>query len=425
MKTYLAILLSFITLLHASAMAQEKVDNKIRLDSVKDVDNPFAKKLDGTKVTVIDPATIVRNLQALENKQEEEQTQQKALVNAAELTDLQAVINALKQPAQKVEYIAKEKLPLVSRPLSQYELRGVMVSFADDPSLLSQYDKFNIEDMVSSPEVVHVVQGFETLESIARLYDTSELAIEAANGLLPNESLLNGTPLIVPLSLPNAGTVTITEYYLQIAALAIESNNQVIVDKFIEQYADILQGDRFQVFDPEAAGSRYHKVMVGPYQSLDIAENKCFLIKASGGECLLREQQKGYIEQIKQEVKINPTYVAIVGIRGTNEDFLISEGERLGNGTAVVVSIFEDRLILQDGGIQSVMSMQEISAPVNNAPAPASAQAPTGPTVSCDVLLNDFSAAPEVQNLCQDDRARTVACDYLLVATRVGVQQCN
>ena len=62
MKTYLAILLSFITLLHASAMAQEKVDNKIRLDSVKDVDNPFAKKLDGTKVTVIDPATIVRNL---------------------------------------------------------------------------------------------------------------------------------------------------------------------------------------------------------------------------------------------------------------------------------------------------------------------------------------------------------------------------
>ena len=201
MKTYLAILLSFITLLHASAMAQEKVDNKIRLDSVKDVDNPFAK-LDGTKATVIDPATIVRNLQALENKQEEEQTQQEALVNAAELTDLQAVINALKQPAQKVEYIAKEKLPLVSRPLSQYELRGVMVSFADDPSLLSQYDKFNIEDMVSSPEVVHVVQGFETLESIARLYDTSELAIEAANGLLPNESLLNGTPLIVPLSLP-------------------------------------------------------------------------------------------------------------------------------------------------------------------------------------------------------------------------------
>ena len=82
-------------------------------------------------------------------------------------------------------------------------------------------------------------------------------------------------------------------------------------------------------------------------------------------------------------------------------------------------------MILQDGGIQSVMSMQEISAPVNNAPAPASAQAPTGPTVSCDVLLSDFSAAPEVQNLCQDDRARTVACDDLLVATRVGVQQCN
>ena len=124
------------------------------------------------------------------------------MVNAAELTDLQAVINALKQPAQKVEYIAKEKLTGF-RPLSQYELRGVMVSFADDPSLLSQYDKFNIEDMVSSPEVVHVVQGFETLESIARLYDTSELAIEAANGLLPNESLLNGTPLIVPLFLPN------------------------------------------------------------------------------------------------------------------------------------------------------------------------------------------------------------------------------
>ena len=85
------------------------------------------------------------------------------------------------------------------------------------------------------------------------MYDTSELAIEAANSLLPNESLLNSTPLIVPLFLPNTGTVTITEYYLQIAALAIESNNQVIVDKFIEQYADILQGDRFQVFDPEAA----------------------------------------------------------------------------------------------------------------------------------------------------------------------------
>ena len=66
--------------------------------------------------------------------------------------------------------------------------------------------------------------------------------------------------------------------------------------------------------------------MVGPYQSLDIAENKC-LIKASGGECLLREQQKGYIEQIKQEVKIASTYVTIVGIHGTNEDFLISEGD--------------------------------------------------------------------------------------------------
>lgn len=400
-----------------------KIDNKVRIENVKDVDNPFAKKLDGSKIQVLDPETIINNLKKLEKSKEDENNEQPALVNADELKDLQSIVNALKQPAQNVEYIAKEKLPLVSQPLSSYQLRGVMVSFADDPSILTEYDTVQPEDLLLSEEVIHVVKGFETLESIAKLYNTSALAIEQANGLLPDDILMQDFPIIVPLSLPTNGTVTVQEYYLQVAALEIKTNNQVVVDKFTARYQDILQGARFKVIPPELNNTPYHKVMVGPFQSLAIAENKCFLLELNGGECLIRQETRNYVDKVKDEIKTKPTYVAIVGMRGTDQDFLVSEGDRLGNQTAVVVSIYEDRLILQDGGVQSVMSMQELTeAPVTNSPVN---NAPIGPTVSCAVLINDFAAAPEVQNLCNGDPNRNVACDDLLLATRVGVEACN
>ena len=61
---------------------------------------------------------------------------------------------------------------------------------------------------------------------------------------------------------------------------------------------------------------------------------------------MLRVEQRTPTEVVR-EVKATPSYVAVVGLRGDGEDFLVSEGDRLGNGGGVVVAIYDDRLVVQ------------------------------------------------------------------------------
>ena len=257
-----------------------------------------------------------------------------------------------------------------------------MVSFADDPSLNTEFDLSEKAQGGSAAEALHVIQGLETLQSVAALYGSSVAGIMRVNGLVTDQTPAPGTPVLVPLELPQAEPITKTEFYLQLGAFSSEPIARTAVAKFSDRFAAILTGNRFRVVPPEANARQVYRVTVGPYQSAQIADNKCTLLKLEGASCLIREEQRAPSEQKRGERKVLPTYVAVLGLRGQSDDIIVSEGDRLGNKGGVVVSIFQDRLIVQEGGTQAVLSMnRELKAP----PAPP----PPPPVVVDDGTAND------------------------------------
>ena len=87
---------------------------------------------------------------------------------------------------------------------------------------------------------------------------------------------------------------------------------------------------------------------VGPFESEALAENKCTLLKAEGTSCLVREEVTEEKQDRKAPVQPRPTYVAVLSDGTSDEEIIVSEGDRLGNGGGIVVSIFENRLIVQE-----------------------------------------------------------------------------
>ena len=53
---------------------------------------------------------------------------------------MQKILRALQAPPVQAESIDEQTLPLIARPLRDYSLRGVMVSFAQDPSVGREFD---------------------------------------------------------------------------------------------------------------------------------------------------------------------------------------------------------------------------------------------------------------------------------------------
>ena len=366
MTTLIVLLASLVPLSSLAAL-----DPFVEPRFVRDVDNPFARRLDQASNRIVDPQVLRQRLTELgmgpADTSNSVALADTPLLTDEEFRDMQKILRALQAPPVQVESIDEQTLPLIARPLRDYALRGVMVSFAQDPSLGTEFDlleKAQSDDQSQSvSHRVHVVRGLETLDSIAALYQVNPDDVLQYNGFRSATEVLVGSPLLIPIDLTATTAFRVDEFYLQLGAYSDQAKAQEASNIARNTHGDILVGDRFRVISPEAEDPKQlFRLTVGPYSTRSIAENKCALLKLAGQPCVLRVEERTPTEVVRGEVKATPSYVAVVGLRGIeNQDYLLSEGDRLGNGGGVVVAIYDDRLVVQEGGLRAVLSMQQQS----------------------------------------------------------------
>ncbi|MGB0965815.1 MAG: SPOR domain-containing protein [Litorivicinus sp.] len=349
---------------------------------VIDADNPFARSLEGSARELVAPADLRQRLRQLdsldEGQQQPAELAEEQILTNDELKDLRLVLQALQAPAQPTEAIDRSTLPAQRHPADDYILTGIMVSFAEDRSAGSEFALG--ESAADVPdETVHLIRGLETLDSIAALYGSTRSAIEQANGLRPGAVLTPGTPVIVPQNRSTDQQIQRAEFQLQLGAYSSDAKARQAIGDFSARHASILTGDRFRVLEPENLEMPLWRVLVGPYASNLIATNKCTLLKQEGASCLIRESVRAL--QPASIPQSRPTYVAVLREPGNDGagDIIVSEGDRLGLG-GVVVSIFKDRLIVQENGVQKVLSLAQRRQPPPAPPPPPPSPADPGTT---------------------------------------------
>ena len=133
MKTLIVLLASLVPLSSLAAL-----DPFVEPRFVRDVDNPFARRLDQASNRIVDPQVLRQRLTDL-GAGPVDTSQSVALADTplltdSELKDMQKILRALQAPPVQAESIDEQTLPLIARPLRDYSLRGVMVSFAQDPA---------------------------------------------------------------------------------------------------------------------------------------------------------------------------------------------------------------------------------------------------------------------------------------------------
>ena len=425
----LMLMLAFI-----ATSAPAALDPFVEPEFVRDVDNPFARSLDEAANQIVDPQVLRQRLNDLGASNSNVPSQPLAsspLLSDSELRDMQKVLRALQAPPVQAESIDEQTLPLVARPLRDYSLRGVMVSFAQDPSRQQEFDLLEKAQSDSQSQAishrVHVVRGLETLESIAALYQAEPSEILIYNGFSGPSQVQVGSPLLIPIPLGEGQSFQVDEYYLQLGAYSTQAKAETASNEIRTRNGQILLGDRFRVVPPEAEDDRkLFRVTVGPYTNRSNAENKCALLKVSGQNCVVRKEVRTRTEVARGETKATPSYVAVVGLRGDNEDFLVSEGDRLGNGGGVVVAIYDDRLVVQEGGLRAVLSMsqRQITGGASNSMAPSAASPNSNASVSCSDLLIAAGTSPDIPPQCADQTA-VVQCSSLTPTLASLVSSCN
>ena len=430
MKTLIVLLASLVPLSSLAAL-----DPFVEPRFVRDVDNPFARRLDQASNRIVDPQVLRQRLTDL-GAGPVDTSQSVALADTplltdSELKDMQKILRALQAPPVQAESIDEQTLPLIARPLRDYSLRGVMVSFAQDPSVGREFDLLEKAQSDKQSQAVshrvHVVRGLETLESISALYQANPSEVLIYNGFESAAEIQVGAPLLIPIDLTETNTFRVDEFYLQLGAYSDQRKAEEASNQARNQHESILLGDRFRVVPPEADDERQlFRLTVGPYSTRNIAENKCALLKVSGQGCVLRVEQRTPTEVVRGEVKATPSYVAVVGLRGDGEDFLVSEGDRLGNGGGVVVAIYDDRLVVQEGGLRAVLSMSQRELVGGMASVGGNGGSSIDPNAiaSCNDLLLAAPSSPDIPPQCADSTA-VVQCSSLTPQLAGLVSSCN
>lgn len=393
------------------------VEDAVSISPTIDADNPFTKSLQGSRQGLLSPEMILQELNRLNSiTSETVSTVNDDKISRKEFLEIKEVIDALKAPAPPADYLETESLPLRARPVNEYELRGVIVSYEEDPTGHRFIDTSSANRQI---ETVHVVRNFETVERLSQFYGVSISELLTANGLSKEDVLFEGMALIIPQGTVKDNQLLEEEYSLLLGAFEGHAVAKNFIASAKSLYGDLLEGDRFAALENEAGKI---EARVGQYQDQRVAESKCALIAILDGDCtVVSSALPSSDSALKRNRK---RYTAIVGIAGQTEEYFVSEGDFLGKTAAVVVSISERQLILQNSGSRTVLSLDQDPGTVKVSASVASSSA-SGPVVACSVLQQKYSSAPDVTRLCAAGPSVQVSCDSLDLATKVGVAECN
>ncbi|WP_440643606.1 LysM peptidoglycan-binding domain-containing protein [Candidatus Pelagibacter sp. HIMB123] len=249
--------------------------------------------------------------------------------------------------------------PIVAYSLRDYLLKGVALSKESDHQF--QRAKVKKIDRAKTP-TTHTISKEDTIEKIAFRYGFSLREIEIANAIYPgSRKLVAGDKVVIPnrfhIVKEGQNLNTIAERYnLSATQLAsyndIEDENIILIgDKLLLPFFIHVANENETIAD---IAGRYEReiselIEFNAFEKNTVILNENQLVKIP----IYANENITYENLDKKSIndfKINKKNLAIVEI--SNSQFMVKEGDKIGNRDGVIVSIEKNRMIVLEDNIE-------------------------------------------------------------------------
>ena len=333
------LLISFLVLLQTNSFS-DPFTNEIGI-----IKKPEVVEIIPEKISEPEPDLVVENETVEEN------------TNIDLPSEIEQVVEAEPQNTEIVTVLNID--PMVAYPLKDYLLKGVALSKQSEHKF--KRAKIRKFDRAKTP-TTHTISENETIEKIAFRYGFSLKEMELANAIYPgSRKLVVGDKLVVPrrfhIVKEGQNLITIAEKY-NLSSTQLASYND------LDEESIILIGDR--LFLPffihvtnnketiSEIAERYEREInelmeFNNFEKNTIVLNENQLIKIP----IYANPNISYENLSKKSIndfKIDRKNLAIVEIN--SGQFMVREGDRVGNKDGIIVSIERTRIIVLEDNIE-------------------------------------------------------------------------
>ena len=249
--------------------------------------------------------------------------------------------------------------PIVAYSLRDYLLKGVALSKESDHQF--QRAKVKKIDRAKTP-TTHTISENDTIEKIAFRYGFSLREIEIANAIYPgSRKLVVGDKIVIPnrfhIVKEGQNLNTIAERYnLNATQLAsyndLDDENIILIgDKLLLPFFIHVTNENETIAD---IAGRYEReiselIEFNAFEKNTVILNENQLVKIP----IYTNENISYENLDKKSIndfKINRKNLAIIEI--SNSQFMVREGDRIGNRDGVIVSIEKNKMIVLEDNIE-------------------------------------------------------------------------
>ena len=249
--------------------------------------------------------------------------------------------------------------PIVAYSLRDYLLKGVALSKESDYQF--QRAKIKKIDGARTP-TTHTISANDTIEKIAFRYGFSLREIEVANAIYPgSRKLVIGDKLVIPsrfhIVKEGQNLNTIAERYnlnpTQLASFNdLEDENIILIgDKLLLPFFIHVTNENETIAD---IAGRYEReitelIEFNAFEKNTVILNENQLVKIP----IYNNENISYENLDKKSIndfKIDRNNLAIIEISGS--EFMVREGDRIGNRDGIIVSIEKNRMIVLEDNIE-------------------------------------------------------------------------
>ena len=354
---------------------------------------------------------IVREPEVVEIKIEE--TVETETVTEEETIEVELAEEILENTDEAIEVIEKELVdteivtvlnidPIVAYSLRDYLLKGVALSKESDHQF--QRAKVKKIDRAKTP-TTHTVSKEDTIEKIAFRYGFSLREIEIANAIYPgSRKLVIGDKIVIPnrfhIVKEGQNLNTIAERYnLSATQLAsyndLEDENIILIgDKLLLPFFIHVTNENETIAD---IAGRYEReiselIEFNAFEKNTVILNENQLVKIP----IYTNENISYENLDKKSIndfKINRKNLAIIEI--SNSQFMVREGDRIGNRDGVIVSIEKNRMIVLEDNIEYEFL---INTPIVGMAIASLPQSNTNELINDDVNNDDTNIENQTDN---------------------------
>ena len=305
--------------------------------------------------------------------------------------DVNEVVEAEPQETEIVTVLNID--PIVAYSLRDYLLKGVALSKESDHQF--QRAKVKKIDRAKTP-TTHTISENDTIEKIAFRYGFSLREIEIANAIYPgSRKLVTGDKVVIPnrfhIVKEGQNLNTIAERYnlsaIQLASYNdLEDENIILIgDKLLLPFFIHVTNENETI--AEIAGKYEREISelieFNAFEKNTVILNENQLVKIP----IYANENISYENLDKKSIndfEIDRNNLAIIEI--SNSEFMVREGDRIGNRDGVIVSIEKNRMIVLEDNIEYEFL---INTPIVGMAIASLPQSNTDDLINDDVNNND------------------------------------